>query len=95
MSFRSIKLCVLLASCPVFWAVATSAHEGHGGMEVGAYDLDAPRRVSPVTAQNAGSREEDSRITFLLAGRNSSGQASNESVGPTHRCCLRCVRGEI
>lgn len=30
------------------------AHEGHGGKEVGAYDLDAPRIVSPETAAHIG-----------------------------------------
>ncbi len=30
------------------------AHEGHGGKEVGPYDLDAPRRVSPETAAHIG-----------------------------------------
>jgi len=30
------------------------AHEGHGGKEVGAYDLDSPRQVSPETAAHIG-----------------------------------------
>lgn len=30
------------------------AHEGHGGKEVGAYDLDSPRVVSPETAAHIG-----------------------------------------
>ncbi|GJQ28072.1 MAG: hypothetical protein HBSAPP02_31040 [Phycisphaerae bacterium] len=30
------------------------AHEGHGGKEIGPYDLDAPRQVSPETAAHIG-----------------------------------------
>lgn len=30
------------------------AHEGHGGKEVGPYDLDTPRQVSPETAAHIG-----------------------------------------
>jgi len=30
------------------------AHEGHGGKEVGPYDLDAPRHVTPETAAHIG-----------------------------------------
>lgn len=30
------------------------AHEGHGGKEIGAYDLDTPRQVSPETAAHIG-----------------------------------------
>ena len=31
-----------------------SGHEGHGGSEVGPYDLDTPRQVSPETAAHIG-----------------------------------------
>lgn len=34
--------------------VAVYAHEGHGGKEVGAFDLDAPRQISPETAAHIG-----------------------------------------
>ncbi len=54
MSLRSNKSHVLVATCFMMWAGATLAHEGHGGKEVGAYDLDAPRRVSPETAAHIG-----------------------------------------
>lgn len=54
MPFRFMKSRVFVASYVVLWAGATLAHEGHGGKEVGAYDLDAPRRVSPETAAHIG-----------------------------------------
>lgn len=54
MPLRSMKSRVLVATCFMMWAGATLAHEGHGGKEVGAYDLDAPRRVSPETAAHIG-----------------------------------------
>lgn len=34
--------------------LAALAHEGHGGSEVGPYDLDTPRMVSPETAAHIG-----------------------------------------
>ncbi len=37
----------------VFAHVAV-AHEGHGGAEIGPYDLDTPRRISPETAAHIG-----------------------------------------
>ncbi|HKQ47531.1 MAG TPA: efflux RND transporter periplasmic adaptor subunit [Phycisphaerae bacterium] len=39
----------ILASPLALWA-----HEGHGGKEVGAFDLDTPRQVSPETAAHIG-----------------------------------------
>jgi len=41
---------LLLLAC----GVTVLAHEGHGGKEVGPYDLDAPRLVSPETAAHIG-----------------------------------------
>jgi len=35
-------------------ATAARAHEGHGGAEIGPYDLDTPRQVSPETAAHIG-----------------------------------------
>jgi hypothetical protein len=35
-------------------AARTYAHEGHGGKEIGPYDLDTPRQVSPETAAHIG-----------------------------------------
>jgi len=39
---------------PFYYSVAVQAHEGHGGKEVGPYDLDTPRQVSPETAAHIG-----------------------------------------
>lgn len=36
------------------WIGVGYAHEGHGGKEVGPYDLDTPRQVSPETAAHIG-----------------------------------------
>ncbi len=36
------------------WIGVAFAHEGHGGKEVGPYDLDTPRQVSPETAAHIG-----------------------------------------
>lgn len=36
------------------WMGVAFAHEGHGGKEVGPYDLDTPRKVSPETAAHIG-----------------------------------------
>lgn len=36
------------------WPFSTLAHEGHGDKEVGAYDLNSPRQVSPETAAHIG-----------------------------------------
>lgn len=54
MSPRSVRvsLRLLVLFCPVI-AQRALAHEGHG-KEVGAFDLDAPRRVSPETAAHIG-----------------------------------------
>lgn len=38
------------------WPLSLWAHEGHGDKEVGAYDLDSPRQVSPETAAHIGLR---------------------------------------
>ncbi len=38
----------------VSWSSPLWAHEGHGGKEVGPYDLDSPRQVSPETAAHIG-----------------------------------------
>ena len=46
---------ILLLACVMFpFARAVWAHEGHGTEEVGEYDLDAPRSVSPETAKHIG-----------------------------------------
>ena len=44
---------VLIASLALL-PIRGSGHEGHGGKEVGAYDLDLPRSVSPETAAHIG-----------------------------------------
>jgi len=36
------------------FAMAVRGHEGHGGAEIGPYDLDSPRIVSPETAAHIG-----------------------------------------
>lgn len=36
------------------WIGVAFAHEGHGDKEVGVYDLDSPRQVSPETAAHIG-----------------------------------------
>ncbi|MEK7731966.1 MAG: efflux RND transporter periplasmic adaptor subunit [Planctomycetota bacterium] len=36
------------------FAVSVRGHEGHGGAEIGPYDLDTPRQVSPETAAHIG-----------------------------------------
>ena len=41
-------------AAPGAWPVAAVAHEGHGSGEVGPYDLDTPRQVSPETAAHIG-----------------------------------------
>ncbi|MCK6485899.1 MAG: efflux RND transporter periplasmic adaptor subunit [Phycisphaerae bacterium] len=53
---RSIRpsTCFLLVVAIFAWPLALRAHEGHGGKEVGAFDLDAPRQVSPETAAHIG-----------------------------------------
>ncbi|MBK8270642.1 MAG: efflux RND transporter periplasmic adaptor subunit [Planctomycetes bacterium] len=38
----------------VIGAILVSAHEGHGGKEIGPYDLDSPRSISPETAAHIG-----------------------------------------
>lgn len=48
---RAWPLLVLALAVPVQFLVA---HEGHGGKEVGAFDLDTPRTVSPETAAHIG-----------------------------------------
>lgn len=40
--------------CGLIVASVVLAHEGHGGNEVGPYDLDTPRQVSPETAAHIG-----------------------------------------
>lgn len=47
--FTAIPILAILA-CPSL----AVAHEGHGGKEVGPYDLDSPRQVSPETAAHIG-----------------------------------------
>lgn len=37
-------------------AVSVRGHEGHGGAELGPYDLDSPRVVTPETAEHIGLR---------------------------------------
>lgn len=44
---------VLIGSL-VVWPILGLGHEGHGGKEVGAYDLDSPRTVSAETAAHIG-----------------------------------------
>lgn len=53
---RSIRrLSLHLLALPVLASpAAVLAHEGHGGKEVGAFDLDAPRQVTPETAAHIG-----------------------------------------
>jgi len=46
---RFWPLCIAL-----MFPVSTVAHEGHGGSEIGPYDLDTPRHVSPETAAHIG-----------------------------------------
>lgn len=48
---RAWPLVLLALAVPVSFLVA---HEGHGGKEVGAFDLDTPRTVSPETAAHIG-----------------------------------------
>ena len=49
---RFARRCSWIAFCFVALALAVSVrgHEGHGGAEIGPYDLDSPRQVSPETA---------------------------------------------
>ncbi len=50
---RKYKIVALFAW--FFWESAAAwAHEGHGGNEIGPYDLDSPRIVSPETALHIG-----------------------------------------
>lgn len=52
-SFRRLRW--LLLTLPLLaWPLGLGAHEGHGGKEVGAFDLDSPRQVSPETAAHIG-----------------------------------------
>lgn len=44
----------LAAAALVVATLRVYAHEGHGGKEVGAFDLDAPRQISPETAAHIG-----------------------------------------
>lgn len=46
---RFWPLCIAL-----MFPLSTGAHEGHGGSEIGPYDLDTPRLVSPETAAHIG-----------------------------------------
>ena len=45
-----------LGSLPLFALLISSVqgHEGHGGAEIGPYDLDTPRQVTPETAAHIG-----------------------------------------
>lgn len=51
---RMIALLPLAAAGLAAITVAVYGHEGHGGKEVGAFDLDAPRQISPETAAHIG-----------------------------------------
>jgi RND family efflux transporter MFP subunit len=52
---RFLGITVFLALFLVLIAPAwILAHEGHGGSEIGPYDLDTPRQVSPETAAHVG-----------------------------------------
>jgi len=48
------SILVLLALGVLAVPMLLNAHEGHGGKEVGPYDLDAPRMLSPETAAHIG-----------------------------------------
>lgn len=48
---RSWIACCFVA---LTFAVSVRGHEGHGGAEIGPYDLDSPRFVSPETAAHIG-----------------------------------------
>lgn len=52
-SSRRGRLHLLILSL-LLWPLSTWAHEGHGDKEVGAYDLNSPRQVSPETAAHIG-----------------------------------------
>ncbi len=53
---RRILLCLGFGGVPLLGLVAQPVwgHEGHGGAEIGAYDLDTPRQVTPETAVHIG-----------------------------------------
>lgn len=51
---RFIRWPSCLAVAVLAWSSTALGHEGHGGNEVGPFDLDAPRHVSPETAAHIG-----------------------------------------
>lgn len=53
--YRRLSLLAGLAGTAVVaFTLTVYAHEGHGGKEVGAFDLDTPRQISPETAAHIG-----------------------------------------
>lgn len=46
--------CIVILATLIALPRWASAHEGHGGAELGVYDLDTPREVSPETAAHIG-----------------------------------------
>lgn len=90
----ALAACIVVAflSTPLFVGVSFG-HEGHGTEEVGEFDLDAPRYVSPQTAEHMGLRTEEIGIHPVEAVVELSGVVKPRP--DLHRIVVSRVSGKV